>query len=309
MGSPEFAGTPLERLVLNRFEVVAVYTQPDRPSGRGRNIAFSPVKQAALKIGLKVVQPPKLKTTDVVAELSALLPDVIVVAAFGQILPKTVLAIPRYGCINLHPSLLPHHRGASPVAAAILAGDEFTGVSIMKMDEGLDTGPILVQAQIPVTGQDNTGTLSRKLSSIAADMLQDALLLWTRGELTPRPQKDGDATYSSPIDKEDGEIDWRRPAVNIGRQVRAYQPWPGSYTRWQGKRLEIIHGCPLPWPEPLQAGQVLDLKKVSAKAAFGVATGDGVLGICAVQLEGKRVTTAEEFLRGQRDLIGMKLPS
>ncbi len=309
MGSPDFAVISLERLVLNRFNVVGVYTQPDRPAGRGRSITFSPVKTAAQKLGLTVVQPEKLREPEVVKELATFRPDVIVVAAFGQILPKTVLEMPRYGCINIHPSLLPRHRGASPVAAAILAGDEFTGVSIMKMDEGLDTGPVLVQAQIPIAGQDDTGTLTLKLSSIAADMIQEVLINWAAGDIIPRPQAAERATYSSAVDKEQGEIDWCRPAVSIWRQVRAYQPWPGAYTRWQGKRMKILQGFPLPWPEKLETGQVVDLKKTTGRAAFGIATGDGLLGICSVQLEGKRITPAEDFIRGQRDLIGKKLPS
>ncbi len=160
MGSPGFAVPPLEHLVQNGYEVVAVYTQPDRPAGRGRQLILSPVKQAAEKLGLKVVQPEKLKNPGVVAELAGYQPEAIVVAAYGQILPRAVLDIPKYGCLNLHPSLLPRHRGSSPVTATILAGDEFAGISIMLMDKGLDTGPVLTRAQIPVTGQDTTGTLN-----------------------------------------------------------------------------------------------------------------------------------------------------
>jgi len=309
IGSPEFAVTSLERLVLNHFDIAAVYTQPDRPAGRGRSITCSPVKTAALKLGLAIAQPVKLRSPEVIAELAEKQPDVIVVAAYGQILPKAVLDLPRYGCINIHPSLLPRHRGASPVAAAILAGEEFTGVTIMKMDEGLDTGPVLVQAQIPITGRDDTGSLSLKLSSVAADLLQDTLIRWFRGAIIPRPQQENDASYSKTIDKEQGEIDWHHPAVNIWRQLRAYQPWPGAYTRWQGKRLEIVRGISLPWPERLEAGQVIVLDKSTPGAAFGVATGDGILGVCRVQIEGKKAVSAEEFLRGQRNLIGTKLPS
>jgi len=308
MGSPEFAAVPLERLVLNRYQIAAVYTQPDRPSGRGRSLAHSPVKRAALELGLKILQPPKLKAEEATAELRGIAPDVIVVAAFGQILPKVVLELPRYGCINIHPSLLPRFRGSSPIPATILSGDRFTGVSIMKMDEGLDTGPILVQSQIPVTGYDDTGSLTRKLSSISADMIQDTLVRWVRGEITPRPQT-GTAAYAPTINKEQGEIDWNQPAANIWRQVRAYQPWPGAFTRWQSKRLEIIRSIPLPWPERIGAGQVVDLKKTGVKAVFGIGTGDGVLGVLALQVEGRRATTAEEFVRGQRNFIGAKLPS
>jgi len=308
MGSPEFAVPSLERLV-TRYELVAVYTQPDRPAGRGREVAVSPVKQAAVKLGLPVVQPEKLRSPEAVAQLRAISPDVIVVSAFGQILPEAVLEIPRYGCINIHPSVLPRHRGASPVAAAILAGDDITGVSIMKMDKGLDTGPVLVQSRLPVTGDDTTGSLTDKLSLMAAEMIGDVVAGWVNGELTPQPQKDTEATYSGTINKEDGEINWQRPAAETWHKVRAFQPWPGAFTRWQGKRLEIIQGIPLASSGKSVPGEVIDLKKSSGNAAFGISTGDGILGVCAVQLEGKRKATAGDFLRGQRNFIGSRLPS
>ena len=185
MGSPEFAILPLEHLILNQYQVVAVYTQPDKPAGRGRSMVAPPLKGAAVAWELPVVQPVSLKGAEVVEQLAGFHPDVIVVAAFGQILPQSVLDIPGYGCINIHPSLLPRFRGASPVAAAILAGDEFTGVSIMLMDRGLDTGPILARAQIPISAQDTTGSFTAKLSLIAAHLLLEVLSYWLRGELTP----------------------------------------------------------------------------------------------------------------------------
>jgi len=185
MGTPEFAVPSLERLILNQYQVVAVYTQPDKPAGRGRSLVSPPLKRAAVNWKLPVVQPVSLNRAEVVAQLVGFHPDVIVVAAFGQILPQSVLDIPRYGCINIHPSLLPRFRGAAPVAAAILAGDEFTGVSIMLMDKGLDTGPILVRAQIPISAQDTTGSLTAKLSQVAAQLLLGALVHWPKGELTP----------------------------------------------------------------------------------------------------------------------------
>ncbi|MBI4286122.1 MAG: methionyl-tRNA formyltransferase [Chloroflexi bacterium] len=311
MGTPEFAVPPLERLLLSKYEVVAVYTQPDRPSGRGLAPVPSPVKIAALAAGLPVVQPAKLKSPEAVDQLKALQPDVIVVAAFGQILPQSVLDIPRYGCINIHPSLLPKHRGASPVAAAILAGDEFTGVSIMLLDKGMDTGPVLALAQVPVAGQDTTGTLTAKLSLVGAWMLPDVLVRWTRGALSPRPQDDSKATYSVPLNKEEGEIDWRLPAVVLWRRVRAFQPWPGCYTRWQGKQLKIIEVVPLPGEQGAEPGTVIAVAPVRrhTEVAFGVATGDGVMGISQVQLEGKRAMSAAEFQRGQRQILSAVLPS
>jgi len=310
MGSPEFAIPSLEHLILNRYQVVAVYTQPDKPAGRGYSVASSPLKRAAIGRELPVVQPVSLKEPEAVAQLAGFHPEVVVVAAFGQILPQSVLDMPRYGCINIHPSLLPKYRGVSPVAAAILAGDEFTGVSIMLMDRGLDTGPVLARAQIAVSGQDTTGSLTARLSLIAAQLLQDVLMRWLRGELTPQPQNEAEATYSAPVSKEEGKIDWHLPAVDIWRGVRAFQPWPGCYTSWQGKRLEIIEAVPLPWERALEIGRVVALPPVveRSEAAFGVSTGDGVLGVCQVQLEGKRAMSAAEFLRGQRQFIGAVLP-
>jgi methionyl-tRNA formyltransferase len=303
MGSPQFAVPPLQRL-LDDYEVAAVYTQPDRPAGRGRGLASSPVKEAALARGLEVVQPKSLKEAGVVKELRAFNPDVIVVAAFGQILPKGVLALPRLGCLNIHPSLLPRFRGAAPVAAAILAGDDFSGVSIMVMDEGLDTGPVLARAQVPISSRDTTGSLTAKLSWLGARLLGEVLLSWSRGELSPQPQNEAEVSYSSLVTKEEAEVDWKLPAVDIWRRVRAYQPWPGYYTSWRGKRLKIIEALPLPPEETAKAGQVVAL---ASKEAFGIATGDGVLAVLRVQLEGKQVLSAADFLRGQRDFIGSVL--
>jgi len=307
MGTPEFALTSLQHLLLNQYQVVAVYTQPDRAAGRGRSPVSSPVKRAAMEWGLPVAQPASFKEAEAVAQLASFHPDVIVVAAFGQILPQSVLDIPRYQCINIHPSLLPRFRGASPVAAVILAGDEFTGVSIMLMDRGLDTGPVLAQAQVPISAQDTTGSLTAKLSLIAAQLLLEVLPRWTRGEITPRPQDESKASYSGEFSKNDGEIDWYLPAVDIWRRVRAFHPWPGCYTEWQGKQLKIIEAVPLPEGDKLEVGQVVALDKEGA--AFGVNTGEGVLGILKVQLEGKRTMSSAEFLRGQRQLIGATLLS
>jgi methionyl-tRNA formyltransferase len=308
MGSPEFAVPHLEYLVLNEYQVVAVYTQPDRPAGRGRALVSPPAKRAAQALGLEVMQPAKLEEAGVVMQLSQFRPDVIVVAGFGQILPQSVLGIPRFGAINVHPSLLPRFRGASPVASAILAGDEFTGVSIMLMDEGLDTGPILARAQIPISVRDTTGSLTTKLSLLGAWLLGEALVGWTRGELIPRPQNEAVATYSGEITKKDGEIDWHLPAVEIWRRVRAFSPWPGCYTRWQGKKLDIIEAVPLAEARALKVGEVVMLPEGS-KAAFGIGTGEGVLGVLRVQLEGKRAIAGADFLRGQREFIGAVLPS
>lgn len=304
MGTPEFAVPSLERLVLNQYRVVAVYTQPDRPAGRGRILVSPPVKELALRLGLPVVQPVSLKPAEEVALLAELKPDIIVVAAFAQILPQSVLDIPAYGCINIHPSLLPRHRGASPVAAAILAGDKFSGVSIMLLEAGMDTGPILARAAIPVSPQDNTGSLTEKLSFIAASLLQETLTGWLKHEIVPQPQNEAEATYFARVNKEEGEVDWGLPTVEIWRRVRAFNPWPGSYTRWRGKRLKIIEAMPVTGES--EAGRVLVLP--GPEAVPGVGTGDGVLGLLRVQLEGKREMSAADFVRGQRDFIGALLP-
>jgi methionyl-tRNA formyltransferase len=304
MGSPQFAVPPLEYLLANSYQVVAVYTQPDRPAGRGRDLVSPPVKRVAESRGLTVVQPASLKEAGAVEQLEGFSPDVIVVAAFGQILPKPVLTMPHLGCLNIHPSLLPRFRGASPVASAILAGEEFSGVSIMVMDEGLDTGPVLSRVQIPISARDTTGSLTAKLSWLGAGLLGEVLVHWTRGELTPQPQDASEATYCGPITKEEGEIDWRLSAVDIWRRVRAFNPWPGCYTRWRGKQLKIIEAVPLPEESTSKAGEVAP----TSKAGFGVGTGDGVLGVLRVQLEGKKALPADEFLRGQRDFMGAVLP-
>ena len=306
MGTPEFAVPPLEKLVQEPCPVVAVYTQPDKPGGRGRSLIMSPVKIAALRLALPVVQPDSLKESEVVAQLAGIQPDLIVVAAYGQILPQPVLDLPRYGCLNIHPSLLPRHRGASPVSAAILAGDADTGVSIMLMDSGLDTGPILAQKKAAISPQDTTGSLSGKLSDMAAQMLPDVLDRWMKGEITPRPQNEEETTYSAAVKKEAGEIDWQLPAADIWRRVLAFQPWPGAYTSRDGKRLEIVEAVALPGEGEHQVGEVVALKREGVP--FGVSTGEGILGIVKVQLQGKRALPAVDFLRGQRRLIGALLP-
>lgn len=312
MGTPQFAVPPLECLLLNRHQVAAVYTQPDRPAGRGQKLAVSPVKQVALDWHLPVIQPAGLKDREAVAQLAAFHPDVIVVAAYGLILPQTVLDIPRYGCLNIHPSLLPKYRGSSPVAGAILAGDEFAGTTIMLMEAGMDTGPILTQSQISISPDDTTGRLTEKLSLVSAHLILETLIRWTRGELPPRPQSEAEATYTKPVLKEHGEIDWQLPAVEIWRRVRAYSPKPGAYTWWQGKRLKIMVAKPLPAEVGLEVGKVVATPVMDisgfTRGAFGINTGEGILGILAVQLEGKQAVAADEFLRGHREFAGALLP-
>ncbi|MFC2008020.1 methionyl-tRNA formyltransferase, partial [Chloroflexota bacterium] len=247
-----------------------------------------------------------LKAEEVAAQLSSLNPDVIVSVAYGLLLPQAVLDIPRYGCVNIHPSLLPEYRGVSPVAAAILAGDDFTGVSLILMDRGLDTGPVLGRAAVSISPRDDARSLTAKLSQVAARLLPEVLEYWLKGKLTPQPQDEAVATYSGLIKKEDGEINWQLSAVDIWRRVRAFNPWPGCYTRWQGKQLKIIEAVPLPGEGNITAGMVV---RSEQGVAFGISTGDGILGVLKAQAEGKRVMSAVEFLRGHGGLIGAVLPS
>lgn len=302
MGTPEFAVPALEALA-DAHQVVGVVTQPDRPAGRGRRLAPSPVKQVALERGLSLSQPHSLRTPEAVAQLSAWKPDVIVVAAFGQILPQDVLGLPPHGCLNVHGSLLPHWRGAAPVAAAILAGDEVTGVTIMQMDAGLDTGPVLAQREETILPDDTQATLEERLAYLGAELLVETLSAYLAGNLLPRPQPEEGATYAGQLRKEDGLLDWSRPAVELDRQVRAFTPWPGAFTTWRGQRLKVLRVVPLPeWHGDAPPGTVIVLAD-----GVVVATGEGALRLEEVQLAGKRPMDIAPFLRGQRDFAGSAL--
>lgn len=306
MGTPEFAVPALRALIDSPYQVAAVYTQPDTRAGRGQQVTTSPVKEVAIAQGIPLAQPETLKEPGIMAQLSSFNPEVIVVAAFGHILPPQILDLPKFGCLNIHPSLLPRHRGPSPVAAALLHGDEVTGVTIMLMDAGLDTGPILAQRKVSISPEDITGSLTEKLAEVGAQLLMETLPLWSRGEIRPQPQDESQATYTRVITKKEGEIDWHLSAWQLWRQVRAFSPWPGCYTWWQGRRLRIIQAVPLPGTTTAEVRKVIALTQPSA-AVVGVGTGDGILGLCRVQLEGKREMTAAEFVRGQRDFIGASL--
>jgi len=303
MGTPEFGIPALEYLLRSEYELVAVYTQPDRPVGRGRAPASPPVKRAALEHGIDVLQPATLRDPAEVERLAALKPDVAVVAAYGQIRPRSVLDIPEYGCLNIHPSLLPSYRGATPIPAAILAGDEDTGVTIMLLDVGMDTGPTLSQFVVEIEPGDTAASLTAKLADAGARLLGETLPLWLDRLITPQPQDESRATYTSPITKEDGLVDWHLPAVDIWRRVRAFYPWPGCYTHWRGKLLRINGAVPLHKEGELAPGRVVALES-EQPAVVGVETGDGILGLVNIQLEGKRAIPASEFLRGQRGFVG-----
>jgi methionyl-tRNA formyltransferase len=323
MGTPQFAVPTLEALAEARapgwlapggIEIVAVVTRQDKPSGRGNGVVFSPVKARALELGLPVWQPGSLRRPENLEELRRLAPDVIVVAAFGQILRREVLELPRLCCLNVHASLLPRHRGASPIAGAILAGDQQTGVTVMLMDEGLDTGDILSQQAIPITQDDTTATLSEKLSKVGAELLLETLPRWSEGTLSRRPQDESQATQTRLLRKEDGVIDWRLPAEVLARQVRAYTPWPGAATPWRGKTLKVLKVAvqeagatqnKAPQSEEAQeiVGQV-SLRASGGSKALVVRCGQGVLRLEVLQLEGKRALNADEFVRGQPGIVG-----
>jgi len=309
MGTPEFAMPSLRALHEQRtqqeWEVVAVVTQPDRPAGRSKKLAPSPVKAAALEYDLPVLQPSKLrKAPAAVDELRALTPDLIVVAAYGLILPPAVLDIPTYGCINVHASLLPAYRGASPIHAAILDGLTETGVSIMLMDAGMDTGPVLAQTTQPIHPDDTTVTLGERLAQQGADRLVETLPAWLAGDLPPIPQEDlpGEPSICRMIKKEAGRIDWNQPATHIERMTRAYTPWPSAFTTWQGQPFKI-------WQAATVAGDAEPGRVVETDAGPAVGTGAGLLRLETVQPAGKRAMAVQSFLNGAPDFIGSRLGS
>ncbi len=304
MGSPEMAVFPLEQLLLNGHQLTAVYTRPDKPAGRGRDFLATPVKRAALSWNLPVVQLPSLKQPEAAVQLAAFNPEVIVVAAFGQLLPQAVLDIPCYGCLNIHPSLLPKFRGASPVISTLLSGDEFAGVSVMRLDAGTDTGPIYAQAPVKVLFNDTAESLTPRLFRIGAQLLLEVLAELPSGKRMPVPQNTLLATVTKEIDREAGKIDWQQTAAEIERMVRAYQPWPEAYTFWQGKQLTIKEAVPLNAEGVLAPGAIAALPQNLYGAAFAVGTSSGWLGVIKLQTAGKKPMAAADFLRGQRDFIG-----
>jgi methionyl-tRNA formyltransferase len=304
MGTPQFA-VPTLLALAEHHQVVGVVTQPDRPAGRGRQVTASPVKEAALARDLPLFQPRTLRTPEAVERLAAWQPEVIVVAAFGQILRAPVLELPPYGCLNVHASLLPRYRGAAPIPAAILAGESVTGVTIMRLDPGMDTGPMLAQVEVAIGPEDTTASLTARLAGIGAQLLVETLPGWLRGEIRARPQDDTQATYCRPLEKEDGLLEWSQPAALLDRQVRACDPWPGAYTTWQGRRLRVLRARPRSdWQSQGSPGQVIELG-----SGVAVVTGQGVLELCQVQLAGKKPMAASAFVRGQRELLGGSLGS
>lgn len=308
MGTPAIAIPPLERLLEAGYEVTGVYTQPDRPTGRGRNVEAPPVKAFALMQGLRVFQPRSFRSSEARQELASLAPDVVIVMAYGRLLPREVLELPRWGCLNIHPSLLPRHRGPAPVSNAILEGDTVTGVTVMHMDEGVDSGPVLAQEVEAIAPEDTAATLADRLVRKGAALLVRTLPSYLRGELESQPQDESQATYSRKLSKEDGTLRWELSAETLWRQVRAYTPWPGAYTYWRGRLLKVVEAIPLSGDQGGAPGEVVLLES-GAPVPIGVIAGDGILGLRRVQLEGKQALNAEDFLRGYREFVGSVLPS
>jgi methionyl-tRNA formyltransferase len=293
LGSPEFALPALYRLT-EHYQVVGVVTQPDRPSGRGMVLTPPPVKELAQKLGLPLIQPNRLKEPGVFEQLQAWAPDVIVVAAFGQILRRNVLELPKYGCINVHASSLPRWRGAAPIQAAIAAGDETTGVSIMKMDAGIDTGPLLSQRKETILPDDTADTLASRLAQIGADLLIDTLPDYLMGRLQPQPQENTQATYAPLLKKEDGYLDFNQSAIMLARRVRAFTPWPATYLIWLSQPLKVVRAHAVA-AAPGMVGAHGNVGKFPAIACL-----DGWLVLDELQPAGKKVMPGDVFLRGAR---------
>jgi methionyl-tRNA formyltransferase len=314
MGTPHFAVPALEALIAGAapgtllpdgYEIATVITRPDKPAGRGREIVFSPVKQAAIKYNIPVWQPGSLKKAENSEALAMYHADLYIVAAFGQILPQRVLDQPRYGTVNIHASLLPRYRGADPIAETILQGDKEAGVSIMLLDAGIDTGPVLLRRSIPLAEDETTGSLTVKLADLGAQALLAALPPWIAGEIVPEAQDEQRASHTHMLKKEDGEIRWSLPASVLARQVRAYTPWPGSFTHWRGKLLKILaaQARSVELAQEILVGTV-SVREEAGHQVLAVVTGSGLLLVKQVQLEGKKAMSAEEFLRGYAQIVG-----
>ena len=303
MGTPEFAVPSLEALLKSDTPIVGIVTQPDRPKGRGQRLFPSPVKVVAQREGIPLLQPMKMKDPSFMTELSAWKPDVIVVAAFGRILPPTILSLPPGGCINVHGSLLPKYRGAGPLQWALINGEAETGITTMQMDEGMDTGAMLLQEAITIGSEDTAGTLSPRLADLGGRLLVETLTRLKAGTLTPRAQDHDKATLAPLLKKEDGIINWTMPATSIANRIRGLTPWPGAYTFSKMNRWTISQASVLDEATTLDPGQITAL----AKDAIHVATGVGVLAIRELQPANGRRMPAAQYLAGHPLQIGMQL--
>ena len=306
MGSPEPAAALLAATVriagANGWTVAAAYTAPDKPEGRGRRLAPSPVRRRAEELGIPALTPAKLTTPEEAARFRELRPDLVALAAYGLLLPPPFLFEPRFGAVNVHPSLLPRHRGASPVAAAILAGDAATGTTLMKMDEGLDMGPTLALRSVALSGAERTPELTERLFAIGAEMLEETLPRYIAGGIQPTPQPQEGATYAPRMTKADGEIVWPEPAALIERKTRAYDPWPGAATRWEGRRLAVTAASVAPNADGLEPGR-------TRRDGDGVlvGTGEGALRLLRVKPEGGAEMPISDFIRGRPSFADERL--
>jgi methionyl-tRNA formyltransferase len=303
MGTPGFAVPSLKKLVENNERVMAVFTQPDRPKGRGRRLALSPVKEAALAYGLPIEQPKSLRGPAVWENLSAYGPDVLIVVAYGLILPQAVLDIPTWGSINVHASLLPKYRGAAPIQWALISGEKETGVTTMRLDAGLDTGDLLLQETTPIAATDTAQTVHDRLGELGADLLVKTLASLRAGTLEARPQDPERISYAPPLEKSQGQINWRLPAPELDFLIRGVTPWPSAFTFLQGKRLIIHRAQPLEGKAFGEPGAIGSFEN----GQIQVLTGRGTLSLLEVQLEGHRRLTSQDFLIGFPLRAGEKL--
>jgi methionyl-tRNA formyltransferase len=306
MGTPDFAAASLEALLKSDDSVVGVVTQPDRPKGRGQILTPSPVKLLAQREQIPLLQPLKMKDPEFLRALSEWKPDLIAVAAFGRILPPAILSLPRLGCINVHGSLLPKYRGAGPIQWAIINGETETGITTMLMDEGMDTGAMLLQESIPITSEDTAGTLSPRLAELGGTVLVETIARLKAGTLVPRPQDSSQATLAPLLKKEDGAIDWASPAIALANRVRGLAPWPGAYTTVAGDdRWTIWRALALPGPATKPPGVV---SAITADAIH-VATGEGILAVLELQPANSRRMTISQYMAGHPVPVGLQLGS
>ena len=303
MGTPAFAVPALDALFNGGYDVVGVCTQPDRQSGRGRRLTAPPVKQAAIDRRLSVFQPASLRQDDEARQqIAALEPDLIVVVAYGLFLPADTLAAPLLGALNLHPSLLPRHRGPSPVATAISQGDTITGVTLMQLDEGMDSGPIISQRSTDIRSNETTEDLTARLFEMGADLLVETIPAWRSGKINSTPQNETEATVTRLLKREDGAIDWTCSAAYIALQLRAFYPWPGSFTHWNGRQLKLHWAKFIDVDAGQATGEVIEVPQ-----GIAVTTGDGALLLRRVQIEGRQAVDIADFVRGHRNFVGSRL--
>lgn len=300
MGTPDFAATILEKVIQAGHELIGVVTQPDKQKGRKQELSCSPVKELALQHGLSVYQPVKVKDAEFLQMIESLKPEIILVAAFGQILPRTLLDIPSYGCINVHASLLPKYRGAAPIQYSIIDGEQETGVTIMHMDVGIDTGDIILQKSIPITKEETGGSLFDKLAELGGDLLIEAMQQLENNTALRIPQENEKATYVKMIDKEMGKIDFTQPAEKLECLIRGLNPWPSAFTQLDGKTLKLWQAEVVHKEAKAEPGEVIEVNKDS----IAVMTGEGILLIKELQLEGKKRMSADAFLRGYPVKVG-----